>query len=278
MPDGTLVDEEVLVNSGYKARIKMDEIITVYVEELIESGSDNVESIDVDEITDSDLVDIYNASYNGHQMFLSTPELWNEITEREIDISKYHSVYDGSEIEPYDDGEESEDIEEDTEEPPVQNGEPSAAVFQLPWDSEKVEITLNGEIIGNNGGNSADESSLADASDEEYQNENSAEYGVYDDRSDSGNNGGSESNQNGNGGNSGYSGGSGSAEKDTAADDDSGTAVDYDESDNENDSGSDNSADYVQDNDKSGSNRENEASNNGNSSSVGNTSSGSNTK
>lgn len=36
MPDGTEVDEEVLIGAGYKARIKMDEIITVYVEELIE--------------------------------------------------------------------------------------------------------------------------------------------------------------------------------------------------------------------------------------------------
>ena len=105
LPDGTIVDEEVEVRAGYKARIKMDEIITVYVEELAEESSDNVDPIDVEEISDSDIVDIYNASYNGHKMFLTTLELWLEIEARGIDIDLYHSVYDGGEIPPYADGE-----------------------------------------------------------------------------------------------------------------------------------------------------------------------------
>ena len=208
MPDGTIVDEEVLISTGYKARIKMDEVITIYIEELIESSSDNVDPIDVNEITDSDLVDIYNASRNGHEMFLNTFALWKEITDREIDISKYHSVYDGSEIEPFDD-EESEDEKSENadEEYPKQNEKPSDTDVLLPWDSEKIEITLDEldeEMIGDNGDYSADGNAFADDYDEEYQNEDSEDDRTYDDKSDPGNNGDSESNQNGSGENSGF--------------------------------------------------------------------------
>lgn len=102
MPDGTVVDEEVIVHQGYKARIKMDEIITVYIEELIEDGpEDSVDPINVGEISDSDIVDTYNASYHGHTMFLSTKELWQEIIDRNINIEEYYSPYDMGKIEPY---------------------------------------------------------------------------------------------------------------------------------------------------------------------------------
>lgn len=102
MPDGTVVEEEVMITAGYKARVKMDEIITVYVEELIEEGEDYVDPIDIKEVPDGDIVDIYNASAHGHKMFAETSELWREITERGIDLNDYHSVYDGGEIPSYD--------------------------------------------------------------------------------------------------------------------------------------------------------------------------------
>ena len=101
MPDGTEVEEHVTVNQGYKARIKMDEIITIYIEELIEEQGDDVDPIEVTEISNSDIVDIYNASYHGHSMFLTTRELWQEILDRDIDINEYYSVYDMGEIDEY---------------------------------------------------------------------------------------------------------------------------------------------------------------------------------
>lgn len=113
LPDGTVLDEEVEIKAGYKARIKMDDIITVYIEEIgEESGEitgDDVDPINVHEIYDRDLVDIYNASYNGHEMFLSTMELWLEIKTRDINIRQYRSVYDGGDIPPYDEDEEDDD-------------------------------------------------------------------------------------------------------------------------------------------------------------------------
>ena len=104
MPDGTLVDEDVVVRAGYKACIKMDEIITVYLEEAIDEGTDNVDPIELNMISDNDLVDIYNSSMHGHELFRSSGELWNEIEQRGIDIKDYQSVYDGGDIPPYGEG------------------------------------------------------------------------------------------------------------------------------------------------------------------------------
>ena len=112
LPDGTVLNnEEVGISAGYKARIKMDDIITVYVEQLSTEMGDNVDPFGIGEVSDSDLVDIYNASYNGHEMFLTTLELWLEIKERGIDLDQYHSVYDGGEIPPY--GGETNDMDRD---------------------------------------------------------------------------------------------------------------------------------------------------------------------
>ena len=102
IPDGTIANEEVLVEKGYKARIKMDEIVTIFVEEDIEHQlGDDVDPIDVDKVSDNDIVDIYNASYHGHSMFLETGELWQEIVDRGIDINDFYSVYDFGEVPPY---------------------------------------------------------------------------------------------------------------------------------------------------------------------------------
>lgn len=98
MPDGTPVDEDVEIRAGYKARIKMDEIITVYVEEKIDEGEDDVDPIDTADIPDGDIVGMYDASRNGHELFLHTRQIWEEITGRGIDIGDYTSQYDGGEI------------------------------------------------------------------------------------------------------------------------------------------------------------------------------------
>lgn len=102
MPDGTMVDEEVEIPAGYKARIKMDEIITVYVEELIEEGCDEIDPLSKSKINDGDIVDIYVASDSGHEMFLSTEELWEEINHRGIDVDEYTSQYDNGRIPHFD--------------------------------------------------------------------------------------------------------------------------------------------------------------------------------
>ncbi|MCM1298864.1 MAG: FecR domain-containing protein [Firmicutes bacterium] len=101
LPDGTAVDENVMVDAGYKARIKMDEIITVYIEELIEGSPDSVDPLEMEDVSDGQLVEIYNASAHGHAMFKSLEELWNEILSREIDVENYTSVYDGGSIPSY---------------------------------------------------------------------------------------------------------------------------------------------------------------------------------
>lgn len=98
MPDGTEVDEEVLIEKGYKALIKMDEIITVYVEEFAELEEDDVDPLEMADVHDDQLVDVYNASANGHEMFRTSGELWDEIVVRDIDLNKYTSAYDGGEI------------------------------------------------------------------------------------------------------------------------------------------------------------------------------------
>lgn len=101
MPDGSIVDENVLVPAGYKACIKMDEIITIYVEEQIEQTSDNIDPLELSGIGEADLVDVYNASRLGHDMFLPTAKLWDEILHRDIALDDHRSVYDGGKIPPY---------------------------------------------------------------------------------------------------------------------------------------------------------------------------------
>ena len=155
LPDGVVLDEEVAISAGYKARIKMDDVITVYVEELAEESEDNVDPIDVDDISDGILVDIYNASLNGHEMFLTTAELWHEIKDRNIDLGRYHSVYDGGDIPPYDGDEINTgeavgpdgDITEETPPDPPEEADPDG-------DGEDEPPAENEQ--GQNGGNGTD--------------------------------------------------------------------------------------------------------------------------
>ena len=116
MPDGTVVDEDIVINAGYKARIKMDEIITIYVEEMIEQGRDNADPIEKAEISDPDIVGMYCASDSGHEMFLTTRELWEVIKERGIDVDGYTSQYDNGRI-PHFDGYEEEPVHAETTAP-----------------------------------------------------------------------------------------------------------------------------------------------------------------
>lgn len=103
MPDGTVMEEDLTVHQGYKSRIKMDEVTTVYVEEHIgeDESKDILVPIDVNEISDWDMVEIYNASSNGHSMFIETEELWQKVLDRNIDVAEYYSPYDLKAVQPY---------------------------------------------------------------------------------------------------------------------------------------------------------------------------------
>lgn len=101
MPDGTPVYEDVEIHAGYKARIKMDDIITVYVEEMIDEGADDVDPISISDIPDDDIVGMYDSSVRGHVLFMSTGQIWDEINKRGIDIGDHTSQYDGGVIPEY---------------------------------------------------------------------------------------------------------------------------------------------------------------------------------
>ncbi len=101
LPDGTEADEEVLVEAGFKARVRMDETDTIYIEEQTQGASDSVDPLALEEISDDDLVGIYCASASGHEMFADSGELWEEIESRGIDLEGYHRVYDGGAVPEY---------------------------------------------------------------------------------------------------------------------------------------------------------------------------------
>ncbi len=132
MPDGSHVEEEVEIPAGYKACIKMDEIITIYVEELIDEDTDNVDPIDRSEISDDDIVNMYVSSYSGHDMYISTEELWDEITERKININDHRSPHDGKKIPHYDEHRKDPDDDKDDRE----HGRPNSDDSKSDHDDE----------------------------------------------------------------------------------------------------------------------------------------------
>lgn len=102
LPDGTVVEESVIVNAGFKTRIKMDTSDTIYLVEEIDDNGNVVNTTPIvvsEDVSDEDLVDMYDASCHGHTMFLSSEELEALIIERNINLENYRSKYDGSKIE-----------------------------------------------------------------------------------------------------------------------------------------------------------------------------------
>ena len=104
MPDGTIVDEDVLIDCGFMTSIKKDEIVTVYVVEGVERpaepGTDmeeNTEPIVKEDISDEDLIDIYFAVENGHDLFVTSDEIKADIESRNIDVEKETSIYEKAE-------------------------------------------------------------------------------------------------------------------------------------------------------------------------------------
>lgn len=102
MPTGEVVEEEVIVDAGFMTAIRMDALETIYIVgmaesptgEPVEETKKNTVPIEPAVIPDDDLVDMYFASENGHEMFLSTDEIKENIEEREISIEEQAPVYD----------------------------------------------------------------------------------------------------------------------------------------------------------------------------------------
>ncbi len=110
MPTGAIVEEEVLINAGYKASIAMSEQTTRYIVEAEDGEQQNVDlpensdsdtasrectrPIEIQEISNDDLVDIYFAAKNGHELFATTSDIKEDIVRREIALEEKTSVYD----------------------------------------------------------------------------------------------------------------------------------------------------------------------------------------
>ena len=126
-PDGKVEDIELTIKQGFKATVNMDDKETVYLVDDIKVdlselvGTENSDTtitetnvngeivntpitlesilkpIVIEDIPDEDLVDIYFASENGHEMFVEKEEISEQIEKREIDITSYTSVYEVAE-------------------------------------------------------------------------------------------------------------------------------------------------------------------------------------
>ena len=126
-PDGKVEDIELTIKQGFKATVNMDDKETVYLVDDIKVdlselvGTENSDAtitetnvngeivntpitlesilkpIVIEDIPDEDLVDIYFASENGHEMFVETEAISEQIEKREIDITSYTSVYEVAE-------------------------------------------------------------------------------------------------------------------------------------------------------------------------------------
>ena len=126
-PDGKVEDIELTIKQGFKATVNMDDKETVYLVDDIKVdlselvGTENSDAtitetnvngeivntpitlesilkpIVIEDIPDEDLVDIYFASENGHEMFVEKEEISEQIEKREIDITSYTSVYEVAE-------------------------------------------------------------------------------------------------------------------------------------------------------------------------------------
>ena len=113
LPDGKIVDEDTLLAAGYKTKVSMTAEDTIYQVENAVDDNKTKALLSVTEIPDADIVDMYVASVNGHEMFLSTEEVWDVIKERDIDITNYTSNRDGKAILPLDGGEHTSESTED---------------------------------------------------------------------------------------------------------------------------------------------------------------------
>lgn len=167
MPDGAVVEEEVLIESGFKTSIKKDDVVTVYVVAGVEKPSEsvgdtreNTEPIVKEEISDEDLIDIYFAVQNGHDLFTTAEEVKSDLEVRNIDVTQETSVYEKAEKvleilkEPVESetesatevpetetpDTESEEISTETEESVAETEEPGVEVEESDTETEEPDV------------------------------------------------------------------------------------------------------------------------------------------
>ena len=105
MPTGEVMEEEVLIDAGFKTSINMGTEDTVYVMQAVDGAIDttgdgvaNLAPIVKTDIPDDDMVDIYFASENGHELFVTAEEVKEDIEERGINLEEQTSVYEKAEV------------------------------------------------------------------------------------------------------------------------------------------------------------------------------------
>ncbi len=94
---------KVLVEAGFKTSINMDTEKTVYVVEGVKTEDvkeDTVvsEPVKIEDIPDEDMVDIFFATQNGHELFVTEEEAKADIEVRDILIEEYTPVYEKAEV------------------------------------------------------------------------------------------------------------------------------------------------------------------------------------
>ena len=97
LPNGEKVEEAVHIDGGYRATISMDNEDTIYVEEVIDEKLEYLIPIEMEDVSDEELVDLYFAALNGHELFVTTEELVTNLEERAIDVDTYTSAYEQAE-------------------------------------------------------------------------------------------------------------------------------------------------------------------------------------
>lgn len=168
MPTGEMVEEEVIVDAGFMTAIRMDALETIYIVgmaesptgEPVEETKKNTVPIEPGVIPDDDLVDMYFASENGHEMFLSTDEIKENIEEREISIEEQAPVYDrANEVKEQEESntenttsmalipDDRGDWEEDTEVAVEETDEPQQEVVEDVQIEEDVVVEVEDEVV-----------------------------------------------------------------------------------------------------------------------------------
>ena len=87
MPNGSVIDEETVINAGSSAGLISDPVVTVF--DI--SGGGRVNDIKISDVSDSELLDMFAAASAGHGLFVTADELASEIRRRGIDITGYRS-------------------------------------------------------------------------------------------------------------------------------------------------------------------------------------------
>ena len=100
LPDGTPINEQVPIDAGYKATIYMDDETTIYIQEVDDEPNDNVDPINIDEVDDEILVDVYAAAKAGHKICYTEEQMEKEFDKRGVDLSKYTSYRTGEPLVP----------------------------------------------------------------------------------------------------------------------------------------------------------------------------------